>query len=483
MPKVLLVLVTSLLAVIAVALVVFHLAQGKAEPFAGTTVGHYLPAPNVPYGDWLTYERERRKASTVTLITESDQFDVTFAELGIEIDVSAMLNQAERQRRTGSLFQRLERWFMAKLSRQNLVLLTRFDSARARENLETLAAFVDRSSVDAEVDWVKRRRVDAKPGKRLDIDATLGRLESHRDLEMATFDLVVHDVRPNVTADQLMPVDLTKVLASFETDFRTRAGARAVNIRVAAKALDGYVILPGATVSFNRVVGPRTVSRGFREAPVIVDDELEPGVGGGVCQVATTLHAAVVLGGLEILERRSHSRPSGYAPMGLDATVIDGEVDLKFRNPYRTALLIATSFPEKYRLRVEILGQLPKEHYEHVYAVRQRYDFYRRIVTKEAVTPGAFERKQKGIYGFDVVSTIVAKDAGKSETRRQYRSKYWPVPEVFWVGPNTDLSLLPPLPEGATGVQRDGVTVMGQIPKEVEERASSAASTESLDQG
>jgi hypothetical protein len=234
--------------------------------------------------------------------------------------------------------------------------------------------------------------------------------------------------------------------------------------------LQGQVIGPGATFGFNQAVGERISSRGYREAPVIVDDEVEPGVGGGVCQVATTLHAAAVLGGLEVVERRSHSRPSGYAPLGLDATVIDGKVDLKLRNPYSVPVVIMTSFPEQYQIRVELLGLSPAARFEHTYAVVKRYDFYRRVVTKAELPRGSLQKKQKGIWGYDVVSTVSSHYPDGSVSRKQHRSRYWPVPEVFWIGPETELSQLPPLPEGATGAQLDGTTIMGTIPPLVEQR-------------
>ena len=98
---------------------------------------------------------------------------------------------------------------------------------------------------------------------------------------------------------------MSLVLSSFETDFSHKPRSRIPNIRVAAGYLNGVIVAPGQIFSFNHVVGPRTEERGFRNAPVIVQDELEPGLGGGVCQVASTLFAAAMLGGLEIVERRS----------------------------------------------------------------------------------------------------------------------------------------------------------------------------------
>jgi VanW like protein len=198
------------------------------------------------------------------------------------------------------------------------------------------------------------------------------------------------------------------------------------------------------------------LQRGFVEAPVIIQDEMEKDVGGGVCQVATTLHAAAVHGLLEIVRRRSHSRPSGYAPLGLDATVIDREVDLRIKNPYETPLMIHAFLPSRYAIRVELLGLDPPARVEHRYAVIETQDFHRRVYTKTELGPDTVKLKQKGILGYDIVSVVdISYPDGRTD-RKRYKSKYWPVPEVFWVGPHVDPSALPPLPERATHVVIDG---------------------------
>ncbi|MGC4063099.1 MAG: VanW family protein [Polyangiaceae bacterium] len=465
--------VFSLCAVVVAALLGwFYVEQRGQAPFHGSFIGGYVPDPKIEYSQWLTGQRERWARASVEVFGAGQRFELEQRELGIEVDLAAMLHQADRQRESGGLFVRFGRFLSAKTGGQELSWITRFDRERATDSLSVLAKRIDTPPVDAVVDLRRRRRIDARSGVELDVQATLDWLESHRGVEIAEVPLKIRELVPRVNAADLTPIDLNRVLSSFETDFRTRAGTRAINIRTAANALNGAIIEPGAVFSFNQVVGPRVESRGYREAPVIVDDELEPGVGGGVCQVATTVHAAAVLAGLDIVERRSHSRPSGYAPMGLDATVIDGQVDLRFRNPFSVPLLVSASFPDRFRLRIEIVGMSPRFHYEHKYSVAKRYDFYRRVLTKSVGVDGGFKRTQKGIPGYDVVSTITGKnDAGEERTFR-YRSKYWPVPEVYWVAPGTDLAALPPLPEGASGIQRDGATVMGFIPKDVEERAA-----------
>jgi vancomycin resistance protein YoaR len=303
--------------------------------------------------------------------------------------------------------------------------------------------------------------VESQVGRRLSVPATLVRLEAVSLSEEPSMDVVVDEIRPRVTEEDLAPVDVTKVLSSYETSFRGKAGPRAVNIRTAGNLLNGAIVLPGEVLSFNQQVGRRIHGRGFVDAPVIVNDELELDVGGGVCQVATTLHAAAVYGNFEVVRRRSHSRPSGYAPLGLDATVIDGKVDLQLRNPFDEPVLVHVSFPERYKIRVELLGRNPDAKVEHAYTVTHREPFARRVWYREEMPIGGMEQKQKGSEGMDVVSVLRIRQDDGSEIRRSYRSKYYPVPEVFWLGEGASSSALPKAPEGLAAVVIDGEPVEG----------------------
>ena len=122
------------------------------------------------------------------------------------------------------------------------------------------------------------------------------------------------------------------VLASFSTTLKDPEESRNYNVALAAAAIDGVVLQPGEEFSFDRVVGPRLAEAGYRNARVISGGKSVPGIGGGVCQVSTTLYNVALLAGLEIVERHPHSRPVGYVPPGLDATVAEGQYDLRFRN-------------------------------------------------------------------------------------------------------------------------------------------------------
>ncbi|MBC7082709.1 MAG: VanW family protein [Firmicutes bacterium] len=131
------------------------------------------------------------------------------------------------------------------------------------------------------------------------------------------------------------------VLASFSTTLKDPEKSRNHNVALAAAAVDGVVLQPGEEFSFDRVVGPRLAEAGYREARVISGGKSVPGIGGGICQVSTTLYNVALLAGLEIVERHPHSRPVDYVPPGLDATVAEGQYDLRFRNTLGVPLALS----------------------------------------------------------------------------------------------------------------------------------------------
>lgn len=135
--------------------------------------------------------------------------------------------------------------------------------------------------------------------------------------------------------------ETARPLATVTTEYDVRDHGRSWNIALAAARIDGTLLRPGQPFSFNRTVGPRGLEDGFRPAPELIDGDRVEGIGGGVCQVASTLYAAALEAGLTIDARQAHSRPSRYLPPGLDATVSHSRgVDLVLRNDSAASILL-----------------------------------------------------------------------------------------------------------------------------------------------
>lgn len=163
-------------------------------------------------------------------------------------------------------------------------------------------------------------------------------------------------VRESPTTEELQRLRLEQQVAVFETRYDPTISGRAENIRLGAAAINGTLVPPGAIFSFNETVGPRTADRGYQPAPEIVDGDLVPGIGGGICQVSSTLHVAFLQTGLERIEAHNHSIPVGYLPLGWDAAVAWEILDLRFRNNTDGHILIQAEVAEPGRLRVRLFG-------------------------------------------------------------------------------------------------------------------------------
>lgn len=157
---------------------------------------------------------------------------------------------------------------------------------------------------------------------------------------------------PRVDSEILAPLR-EKAIGYYVTYYNSRNQSRSHNIQLAAKAIDNTVVFPGETFSFNETVGIRTQEKGYLQAPVIVRGELSEGIGGGICQVSSTLFNAIDRAGLQIVHRYSHSRHVPYVPSGRDATVSWGGPDFAFRNLYNQPVLLR-AFSGQGRMQITV---------------------------------------------------------------------------------------------------------------------------------
>lgn len=404
---------------------------------------------------WMYERREAALSRPVRFRHEQQLFESTLGAAGVTIDVEATLAEAEKIGHRGTVWKRLRDAAKARRGEIEVPLVWKVDEAKAKALLATFAPSIYLAPVDARIDLTAHARYPDELGHELDPEASLAELAkgTHDDDEVVN--LITRRVRAKITTEQLTSVNIEKVVSAYETTFSLWGNGqnRAINIKNAAKRMDGTILPPGAVFSFNDVVGPRTRERGFALAPEIQGDEMQLGYGGGTCQASSTLHAAALFGALEIVERQSHSRPSHYTLMGLDATVSYPLADLKIRNRLPYPVMIHAFSPNPTTIRVEILGGDPVAKVEYTYGIGQSEDFVRRVQVKPGLPPGKRILHQKGIRGFDVTSVVKIHYNDGREDMRTYFSGYKPAPEIYWVAPGYDVAELPPLPEHAKGVE------------------------------
>ena len=137
---------------------------------------------------------------------------------------------------------------------------------------------------------------------------------------------------PKVTTSMIGTEAFPDLLSEFSTNYAVSNRNRTTNLILAANKINGLVLMPGETFSYNKIVGERTISAGYKEAPIYVEGRVENGIGGGICQITTTLYNAVLYANLEIVERSNHQFVPSYANASRDATVVYGAIDFKFKN-------------------------------------------------------------------------------------------------------------------------------------------------------
>jgi vancomycin resistance protein YoaR len=186
------------------------------------------------------------------------------------------------------------------------------------------------------------RVIPARAGRTLDVPATARNLLAAATRpENRVARIVTATEPPHRTTAQARALGIRGLVGGYET-FYGGDPNRIHNVQLVSRLLDGKLIAPGATFSFNRATGARTPAKGFLEAPVIINGEVKTGLGGGVCQVSTTVFNAAYEAGLEITERTNHALYISHYPTGRDATVDYPDVDLKFVNDTPRWLLLRT---------------------------------------------------------------------------------------------------------------------------------------------
>jgi len=207
------------------------------------------------------------------------------------------------------------------------------------------------------VDGPHVRVVPAQPGVRLDAVATAKAVLAaalRPQPARRTAVLPVEEAPAKRSTQEARAMGIHGVVSSYTTEYGGIPN-RIHNVQLVAHLIDGTLISPGSTFSFNQTTGARTADKGFLEAPVIVNGELTTGLGGGVCQVSTTVFNAAFEGGLKITERVNHALYISHYPQGRDATVDYPSVDLKFVNDTGNWLLLRT-FVGSSSLTVNLYG-------------------------------------------------------------------------------------------------------------------------------
>ena len=189
---------------------------------------------------------------------------------------------------------------------------------------------VHKDAVDASFTVEPRSVTPSKNGIDFAIsleEATAKLNESEKECSIP-LKVIYPNVSTNMVGNEAFPDELSR----FVTYYDARNYNRTTNLVLAANKINGTVLMPGEEFSYNKVVGERSIAAGYKEAPIYVNGKVEDGLGGGICQITTTLYNAVVYANLDVIERTNHQFVPSYVGAGRDATVVYGAIDFKFKN-------------------------------------------------------------------------------------------------------------------------------------------------------
>lgn len=211
-----------------------------------------------------------------------------------------------------------------------------------------------------------------------------------------------------------------EIVSSFSTDYSKSPTARKYNIRLALKSLDNVVVKGGEELSFNKVVGMRTEERGYKKALVIFKGSYVEGVGGGVCQVSTTLYNAWLLAGLDALSVKAHTLPASYVDLSRDATVSE-YIDLVLRNPYENDVTIKTEFDDD-KITIKILGKNRGYSYNLKSEVLETIPFEEDIIELDEIGDDEYFNGKDGYVSRLILSIV---KGGRVVAKRELRKDYY----------------------------------------------------------
>jgi vancomycin resistance protein YoaR len=381
----------------------------------------------------------------VAITTNGARIVRTREELGARVEQARLRSLVEQLADRRSALRRAHAQHVAQQVDQRvapplrLPLPVSIDGPRALVALLGVKDDLDKMPADARLDLTRRTVAKEENGRRVDVYATLARLDDALAQGLPTLEAVVETLPAARTAASIGDVAIDEVLGFFETKYTTdkKHADRTFNLRLAASKLDGHVVMPGETFDFNEVVGPRSEANGYKVAPVIAQGELVDGIGGGTCQIAGTLHGAAFFAGLDIVERKPHTRPSFYIKMGMDATVVYPTITLRLKNPFTHPIVLHETV-EDGLVRAEILGPKRTRDVTFVRKIDEVVPFAEREAPDPKVPTGKRVLAQRGIPGFKVTRYRILRD-GSFAVREHNTDVYPPTSQIWKVGTGEDV--------------------------------------------
>lgn len=347
---------------------------------------------------------------------DEKSYEISFSELGVRENVEEIVDMALLYGKKDNFVDRYKN--ANKGIDREFYTVTSLDAEGFNKFLKIIEKEQNKSPVNATMDheWSGFLITPHEIGRKINGDALNKSIIEAVDNSLDDSDIIVNvdfnKVYPKILEDDLKSIN-TKI-ASYTTSFTNSSFGRCRNIEMAAKYIDNTVVMPGDEFSFNRVVGATTPGKGFEYAKVIKNGTFIDEIGGGVCQVSSTLYNAVLKSNLYITERKNHSKIISYVPMGQDAMIAYGASDFKFKNNYSFPILLEVIVQNK-EITFNIFSNEKERdpHYEIKSEIAKEIKPKKEIIYDYSLAEGEIVIEQNGKSGYIVNTYRIRYEGGK----------------------------------------------------------------------
>lgn len=309
--------------------------------------GVYLENMDISFADKTTVRDKTKwwseafEGKKIKFVTPNYTKEITIGEIIYEIKAEDAINKACNTNKYDifgikiinilALFKG-KRYIYAEIVISRNKLDRIFQEIEQKVNVEAKNAFLIKNGNSIQI---KTERYGKKANTIKNISLTETAIKERNFAEVL---LVINNIKPEIIFDDIKHIG--KKLAKFSTPLTGSSNNRITNIRIACRHLNGKIVFPGKIFSLNKSIGERNVSNGYKNAPVILKGKLVDGVGGGICQVASTLYNSILLSELNVIERVPHSIAPSYVKAGLDAAISGNDIDFCFKNIRKSPIVI-----------------------------------------------------------------------------------------------------------------------------------------------
>ncbi|MEG2789593.1 MAG: VanW family protein, partial [Romboutsia sp.] len=364
------------------------------------------------------------KDNIINLTYEDKNYKLNLNDINFVYEIEKASSKAYEVSRKDGLINNIKTKMNLYLGHEiNLNLQIRYEKEKLESYISNLAQQINVQPVNAEIKVNENEFVISKETNGIKVnEKELFEIVDKNliNKEFSSINIPVNKMNPEYTFESLSKINT--ILGKYETEFND-----ANNIKVAINNISSMLINSNSEFSFNKFIGKRSLERGFKEAPVIVNGELKPGMGGGICQVSSTIYNSALYAGLEIIQAKNHSIPSSYIPKGRDAAVSYGNIDLVFRNNYSYPILIQNKVEGNKIISTIYGNEQDKREVDINTCIVETIEPKITVKESDKLNPGNSEVESKGRKGYKVNTyRIYKKPDGEIEKKEFINESYYP---------------------------------------------------------